>query len=100
MTETENNDTDRRGITLYTDEGDPVEATLMDEGDNWINYDHCPERGFYAYTGGGKSLTLVLEGSDDEPLTLVDDLSFIQLLKRRIARHLDAGTFRPGGDES
>lgn len=76
---------ERSGITLFTEQGEPVEVFLMDERDNWITYDHCPETGFYAYVGGGKILTLVLEGSDNDPLDLADDMGFIQFTKRRIS---------------
>lgn len=52
---------ERRGITLFTEDGDPVEVLLMDENDNWINYAYSPEDGFYAYRNAGHNQTLVLE---------------------------------------
>lgn len=57
--------TDRSGIVLYTENGGPVEITLMAEDDENLQLREKLEEGVYAYQGPETNVTLFLEDPED-----------------------------------
>lgn len=53
--------TDQSGIVLYTEDGDPVQVTLMDENDEYLRLVEKLQEGVYGYENKEVSLTMFLK---------------------------------------
>lgn len=54
-------ETDRSGVVLYTEDGNPVRVVLMDDDDEHLDLVANPEEGVYGYENEKTRVTAFLE---------------------------------------